>query len=63
MAETLLSRWEERVGPMKNIKADMWGKGGRLEGCKKVDVGWEAEGMGLGQEVTRACAGEEIRLI
>lgn len=54
MAETLLNRWEERVGPMKNVKADLWGKGGRLEGCRKVDVGWEAEGMGLGQEVTIA---------
>lgn len=53
MAEALLSRWEERVGPLKSVRADLWGKGGRLEGCRKVRVGDGMEGTGLtGQEVS-----------
>lgn len=36
MAEALLVTWEERVGALKNIRADLWGVGGRLEGCRRA---------------------------
>ena len=36
MAEALLVSWEERVGALKNVRADLWGVGGRLEGCRRV---------------------------
>lgn len=36
MAEALLTSWEDRVGPLKNVRADLWGKGSRLEGCRKL---------------------------
>ena len=35
LAEALLSAWEISVGPMRNIRADLWGPGGRLEGTAK----------------------------
>ena len=44
MAEALLGSWEQRVGPLKNIRADLYGKGGRLEGCKPM--------KGVGGEVS-----------
>lgn len=36
LAEALLANWEQSLGPLRNIKADLWGPGGRLEGIKKV---------------------------
>ena len=44
MAEALLTSWEDRIGPLKNVRADLWGKGSRLEGCKKL-VDWDEERM------------------
>ena len=44
MAEALLTSWEDRVGPLKNVRADLWGKGSRLEGCKKV-LDWDEESV------------------
>ena len=50
MAETLLNRWEEKVGPMKNVKADLWGQGGRLEGVQesRCGLGGRRHGIGAG---------------
>ena len=36
LSEALLSAWEESLGSLKNIRADLWGPGGRLEGIKKL---------------------------
>lgn len=35
-AEMLLLMWEEQFGPLKDVKTDLWGIGGRLEGLKMV---------------------------
>lgn len=35
-AEMLLLMWEERFGPLKDVKTDLWGAGGRLEGLTMV---------------------------
>ena len=36
LSEALLSAWEQSLGSLKNIRADLWGSGGRLEGIKKL---------------------------
>ena len=38
LAEALLNSWEDSIGPLRNIRADLWGPGGRLEGIKKLKV-------------------------
>ncbi|MCJ1378322.1 hypothetical protein MMC17_001419 [Xylographa soralifera] len=35
-AKALLRAWEIRYGPLKDITADLWGPGGRLEGLMKL---------------------------
>ena len=35
-AESLLALWEAEFGPLKEIRADLWGAGGRLEGLAKL---------------------------
>lgn len=35
-AEELITKWEEELGPLKNLRADLYGPGGRLEGVRKV---------------------------
>ena len=42
LAEALLSTWENSIGPLRNIRADLWGPGGRLEGTRRL--------MNLGEE-------------
>lgn len=42
LAEAAIDRWEGSLGPLKNVKANLWGPGGRLEGLTKVAVGPEA---------------------
>lgn len=43
LAEALWNAWENSVGPLRNIRADLWGPGGRLEGIKKLDTLEEEE--------------------
>ena len=35
-AEKLIAKWEEELGPLKNLRADLYGPGGRMEGIKKI---------------------------
>ena len=35
-AEELIQRWEDQLGPLKNLRADLYGPGGRLEGIRKI---------------------------
>ena len=35
-AKALLSKWEDELGPLKNIRADLYGPGGRMEGVRKI---------------------------
>ena len=35
-ATGLLSKWEEELGPLKNIRADLFGPGGRMHGVRKI---------------------------
>lgn len=37
MARKILVRWEEALGPLQELRADLWGIGGRLEGVRKVE--------------------------
>ncbi len=41
-AEDVIDRWERSLGPVKYVKANLWGPNGRLEGVTKVVVGPEA---------------------
>ncbi|MCJ1468545.1 hypothetical protein MMC07_007174 [Pseudocyphellaria aurata] len=36
-AHKTVSRWEEELGPLRDLRADLWGPGGRLEGVRKLD--------------------------
>ena len=48
LAETLLSLWERNLGPLKAIKSDLLGEGGRLDRLHFV----RDSGIGLpGEEV------------
>ena len=38
-AEELIQKWEDELGPLKNLKCDLYGPGGRLEGVKKIADG------------------------
>lgn len=38
-AEELITRWEDDLGPLKDLKADLYGPGGRMEGVRKIT--WE----------------------
>ena len=35
-AEKLIAKWEEELGPLKNLRADLYGPGGRMEGIRKI---------------------------
>ena len=35
-AERLIAKWEEELGPLKNLRADLYGPGGRMEGVRKI---------------------------
>ena len=35
-AEELIQQWEDKLGPLTNLRADLWGVGGRLEGIRKI---------------------------
>lgn len=35
-AEGLISKWEDKLGPLKNLRADLYGPGGRMEGVRKI---------------------------
>lgn len=37
MARKILARWEDALGPLQELRADLWGIGGRLEGVRKVE--------------------------
>lgn len=37
MARKILVRWEDALGPLQELRADLWGIGGRLEGVRKVE--------------------------
>lgn len=37
MARKILVRWENALGPLQELRADLWGIGGRLEGVRKVE--------------------------
>ncbi|KAL6720512.1 hypothetical protein ACLMJK_002436 [Lecanora helva] len=38
-AEELIQKWEDELGPLKNLRADLHGPGGRLEGVRKLTDG------------------------
>ncbi|KAI9875977.1 MAG: hypothetical protein M1830_007618 [Pleopsidium flavum] len=40
MAERVIEEWEGYLGPLKRVRANLWGPGGRLEGVTKVE-GWQ----------------------
>lgn len=35
-AENLIQQWEDELGPLKNLRSDLYGPGGRLEGLTKI---------------------------
>ena len=35
VAEEILRKWQDQLGPLSEIRADLWGPGGRLEGIPK----------------------------
>ena len=35
-AEELMAKWEDELGPLKNLRADLYGPGGRMEGVRKL---------------------------
>ena len=38
-AEALIQKWENQLGPLKNLRSDLYGPGGRLEGVRKISDG------------------------
>lgn len=36
-AVEILWKWENELGPLQNLRADLWGPGGRLEGLRKLE--------------------------
>lgn len=35
-AEELIEKWEEKLGPLVKLRADIYGPGGRMEGVRKI---------------------------
>ena len=35
-AEELITKWEDELGPLKSLRADLYGPGGRMEGVRKI---------------------------
>ena len=42
-AEEMIQKWEDQLGPLKNLRADLHGQGGRLEGLSKITSKWERD--------------------
>lgn len=40
MAERVIEEWEGYLGPLKRVRVNLWGPGGRLEGVTKAG-GWQ----------------------
>lgn len=40
MAEEIMSKWEDQLGPLKDLRADLYGPNGKLEGLKEITT-WE----------------------
>ena len=40
MAEEVMQKWEDQIGPLKDLRADLYGPDGKLEGLKKITT-WE----------------------
>ena len=36
-SEMVLLTWEEEIGSLRELRADLWGEGGRLEGLKRAE--------------------------
>ena len=36
-AEELVTKWEDELGPLKNLRADLYGPGGRMERIRKIN--------------------------
>ena len=39
-AEEMIQKWEDQLGPLKDLRADLYGPGGKLEGMRKITT-WE----------------------
>lgn len=39
-ASRILQKWEKPLGRVDDLRIDLWGPGGRLEGLKKAKVWW-----------------------
>lgn len=37
-AEDMMTRWEDELGPLKTLRADLYGPGGRMEGVRKIKL-------------------------
>ena len=59
-AEMLLLMWEERFGPLKDVKTDLWGVGGRLEGLTMVKDSGEDDDTGEAKSPTQQDESMEI---
>ena len=35
-AEEMIQKWEDQLGPLKDLRADLYGPGGRLKGMRKI---------------------------
>ena len=40
MAEEMMQKWEDQIGPLKDLRADLYGPDGKLEGLRKITT-WE----------------------
>ena len=40
MAEAMMQKWEDQMGPLKDLRADLYGPDGKLEGLRKITT-WE----------------------
>ncbi len=38
-ARSILKKWAYQFGPLDDVRADLWGPGGRMEGLKKTKDG------------------------
>ena len=40
-AEEMIQKWEDQLGPLKDLRSDLYGPDGKLEGLKKITT-WES---------------------
>lgn len=45
MAEEIIQKWEDQLGPLKNLRADLYAPEGRLEGLRRITT-WKHRGEG-----------------